>query len=190
MDHAVQDYRLVLRDWNDTLNRNLALIDTYFGTACRGRYEDELLASFVAIGEELDQFVREVSVSQGSGVRVRRIAPRLTRLSEDIYSFNVALLRALRDGRVGAVAQDERPGPPGASRRIVRFGDRSTLVRELQTALRAGGHSLAVDGHFGLDTEQALVATQVALGIEERYVAGRQTFDALSIDSAGGTDHS
>ena len=55
LDHAVQDYRLILRDWNDTLNRNLALIDTYFGPACRGRYEDELLANFVATGEELDQ---------------------------------------------------------------------------------------------------------------------------------------
>ena len=27
LDRAVQDYRLVLRDWNDTLNRNLALIE-------------------------------------------------------------------------------------------------------------------------------------------------------------------
>ena len=32
---ARADYRVVLAEWNDNLNRNLALVETYFGTPVR-----------------------------------------------------------------------------------------------------------------------------------------------------------
>ena len=58
LNPELTDYRAVLRVWNDNLNRNLALVDTYFGEVERRQLEDELFAEYAAIGEELDEFVR------------------------------------------------------------------------------------------------------------------------------------
>jgi hypothetical protein len=91
------DYRAVLRVWNDNLNQNLALIDTYFGEAARLQLETELFAEYSAIGEELDKFVREVTTTNETPVQVRPIGSRLFELSARVYQFNVFMLRSLRD---------------------------------------------------------------------------------------------
>ena len=53
-------YVEVLFTWNDNLNRNLALTQTYFGTATRLSLEHDILAEYAAIGRILDPFVRMV----------------------------------------------------------------------------------------------------------------------------------
>ena len=78
LDPALTDYRATLRIWNDNLNRNLALIDIYFGEAARRRLEDVIFAEYAAIGEELDEFVREVSTPDETPIRVRPIGERLS----------------------------------------------------------------------------------------------------------------
>jgi hypothetical protein len=110
LNETLDDYRAVLRDWNDNLNRIRALVHTYFGESAREVLENRLHEEYVAIGEELDQFVREVSASPDA--RVRPIGARLTELSHRVYYFNVHAL-----ARVGAgKAPTDVPFNPGRLR--------------------------------------------------------------------------
>ena len=180
LDGALDAYRAVLRDWNDNLNRNLALVDTYFGHAAREHLEAFMFEEFRAIGEELDQFVREVTAQDRSAVRVRRIAPRLNGLSNAVYEFDLRLVRAIQNEHLGTRASSE-PWIERPPRRVIRFGDIGPDVRSTQTALadRVDGR-VAVDGHFGLDTERSLVSLQQELNLTERYVVGPETVAALA----------
>jgi hypothetical protein len=181
LDRELADYRSVLRLWNDNLNRNLAMVDTYFGQAARERLEFGLYEAYAAIGEELDEFVRDVSARDGEPVPVRPIGARLAELSDQVYQFNVMLLRALRDGHLGdnapTAAPRARPQPP-----LLRFGSKGEQVRQLQRALRdAGAADLAVDGGFGRDTEAALRQAQRSLGLAADGIAGPATRAALDM---------
>jgi hypothetical protein len=144
LDTELTDYRAVLRVWNDNLNRNLALIDTYFGEAARLQLETELFAEYSAIGEELDEFVREVTTANETPVQVRPIGSRLSELSARVYQFNVFMLRSLRDddGHAARLPADEH------ARRALRFGHDGADVRSLQRVLaRLGLLSSKEDGH-------------------------------------------
>ncbi|MGI9609608.1 MAG: hypothetical protein ACR2NL_04870, partial [Acidimicrobiia bacterium] len=81
VNHALRAYRSILEEWNDNLNRLLALVQTYFGQPVRERLQRELHESFAAVGEELDQFAREVDVPDRRVVRVRPVGRRLNDLS-------------------------------------------------------------------------------------------------------------
>lgn len=164
---ALADYRAVLRDWNDNLNRVRALVHTYFGERAGELLENRLYEEYALIGEELDEFVREVSAS--NDVKVRPIGARLTELSHRVYRFNVHALASVHDGAsANDVALDL-----GESE-LVRFGDKSERVRQIQRALR-----IEVDGHFGRRTEEALREFQVKAGLRADGIAGPETRKAL-----------
>jgi murein L,D-transpeptidase YcbB/YkuD len=178
-----EEYRSVVQDWNDNLSRTLALVHTYFGEPIRMRLEQDVYAHFHAINEELEEFVREVSVTERGAVRVRAVGARLNDLQHRIYSFNVVVLRALRDDLLGQNAPD---GPAFSSSNpgSIRFGVEGDDVRRLQRALRdAGAQDLAVDGHFGRDTERAVLRFQHSRGLTADGVAGPVTLTELGVDN-------
>jgi len=47
---ARADYRAVLAEWNDNLNRNLALIETYFGAPTRNVMSGQIYEGFAVSG--------------------------------------------------------------------------------------------------------------------------------------------
>jgi hypothetical protein len=77
LEQPLEEYRLVLKTWNDNLNRILALVEVYFGVAIRDRLETGLYEEFAAAGEELDQFMRDVTAQSSVPVKVRFLGPRL-----------------------------------------------------------------------------------------------------------------
>lgn len=176
IDAELTDYRAVLRVWNDNLNRNLALVDTYFGEAARLQLETELFAEYSAIGEELDEFVREVTTANETPVQVRPIGSRLSGLSARVYQFNVFMLRSLRDddGHAPQLPTDQHV------RRTLRFGHDGADVRSLQRMLAGLGLlSSKEDGHFGRDTEAAVREFQRSHGLHDDGVVGRRTAVAV-----------
>jgi hypothetical protein len=55
LDEAMSSYRDVLYEWNDNLNRNLALVQCYFGKDARKLLEGTLYEKFKEIGSFLEQ---------------------------------------------------------------------------------------------------------------------------------------
>ncbi|MGE8327279.1 N-acetylmuramidase domain-containing protein [Pseudomonas urmiensis] len=62
----------------------------------------------------------------------------------------------------------------------LRFGDRSAAVRDLQRKLNTNGAELFVDGDFGDETEKAVRAYQLKVGLVVDGKAGEKTLGALA----------
>jgi hypothetical protein len=173
-------YQAVVEGWNDNLNRLLALVQTHFGKPMRERLQLELYDTYAAVGEELDYFVREVSVAERGPVRVRRIGRRLTDLGHRVFSFNLLMLAALEREQVGRKCDDKTAVPWNPL--PVRFGVDAPIVGRIQVALRKqGSTNLVVDSHFGQGTDDALREFQRRHDLTPDGVAGRRTLTALGL---------
>jgi peptidoglycan hydrolase-like protein with peptidoglycan-binding domain len=62
---------------------------------------------------------------------------------------------------------------------VLRLGDRSDTVKDLQLRLNKLGEQLTVDGIFGSDTHAAVVAFQARNNLEPDGLAGKETMRKL-----------
>ena len=98
VDRSLARYRDVLDEWNDNLNRNLALAMSYFGelfhSAVEALYED-----YSTAGREIETRVREYRESgRASSPSVKQ---RLRGIDLVIYDLNLAMIEALQRESVG-----------------------------------------------------------------------------------------
>lgn len=100
LDLAVSSYRVVLEEWNDGLNRRLALVATHFGSKLK-RELDVLYEEYRQAGQLLEKAIRE---RRGGGAPKDR--SQLVKLLEGLnlrnYSFTEAGLSAILAGRLGS----------------------------------------------------------------------------------------
>ena len=83
-----------------------------------------------------------------------------------------------RGGRSDNGARQRSPAP--AAERLFRVGDRGKRVLELQRALEKLGYWLGTaDGHYGVLTQQAVLAFQGVERIQRDGITGPQTLRAL-----------
>lgn len=109
-EKRMEDYRQVLYEWNDSINRVLALIQQYFGTATRDRLDHEIGASFVELGRAVEAGWRGFDGGAGSGDSESISDAALTQLGSQIYVYNLDMIRAIQSGAVGwLVAENRRP---------------------------------------------------------------------------------
>ena len=118
-EEAVTAYRVVLEEWNDGLNRRLALVATHFGAELK-RELDVLYEEYRTAGLRLEEAIR--ARRSGDTVKDRTaLADLLERLNVRNYAFAASGLAAILAGRVG---NDLTPGqrfttptpPPSDSR--------------------------------------------------------------------------
>jgi len=116
-------------------------------------------------------------MSVRSHARPRRVAVLLVTAALLLFPALVPPLAwsAGAPASAGRTTADANPGQPTISR-----GDTGDAVRRLQRALRrTPDPSLAVDGVFGAQTEQAVLAFQSGAGLPSDGVVGPRTWAAL-----------
>lgn len=64
---------------------------------------------------------------------------------------------------------------------VLRKGQHSPRVREMQTALKAKGYPVNADGFFGANTELTLIAFQRRSGLLPDGIAGQRTLQLLGL---------
>jgi len=179
LNRALKDYRDAIAEWNDNLNRSLALVQTFFGAGARQQLEDHVYEEYSAVGRALDEFVRDVSRAGHGDLPVPPIGRRLTWLGREVYALNIQMLELLQQDRLGADAPAAAPARSSTTP-LLQFGSQGDAVRELQTALaRAGRFEARVDGSFGRRTDSAVRAFQRSAGLVEDGIAGAATWNAL-----------
>jgi hypothetical protein len=181
LTRARDDYLEILAEWNDNLNRTLALAKAYFGEQVRAALEDEVYEEFAVTGQGLDEIVKIVQAAGPEGTEIPRFGYRITRLSHRVYQLNVQMLRLLADEHVGRSAPSEALAPPGrpAGRPLLELGDQGREVRRLQRGLRRTGEDVDVDGLFRRRTWEAVCAVQRSRGLNVDGIAGRPTWAEL-----------
>jgi hypothetical protein len=103
-DLRMQDYRTILYEWNDTLNRNLAAAEIEVGAAVRHELESLIYEGFASVGRKLEARYRELQKNDGGsswGQQSKEVSGDLLRLRDYVYALNVKMLRQIRDGQVG-----------------------------------------------------------------------------------------
>ena len=190
---ARADYRVVLAEWNDNLNRNLALVETYFGTPVRHVMSGQIYERFATLGRGLEEIVKMAAAASDGAVEVPRFGHRITRLSRDVYALNLQMLRLLREDGIGRAAPQEvswaapqeiaADGAAPGRRPVLQIGDQGGEVRRLQRALRRAGENIRIDGRFRQETWKALCSVQRSRGLDVDGIAGPLTWAVLPPDA-------
>jgi hypothetical protein len=95
VEEHMRRYREILYEWNDSLNRNLALTETYFGSDIRKELEGTIYEEFRRIGELLES--RYKSRQRGEeGGNWQKTANDLTKLGSQIYAINVQMSQSIQ----------------------------------------------------------------------------------------------
>ncbi len=93
-------YRAVVYEWNESVNRNLALVHQYFGKDLRERLDNRIGAEFRDVGREVEQLWKASRGSDGAEVPPD-FEDRIDRLSDLVYLFNIEMIRMIQSGRIG-----------------------------------------------------------------------------------------
>lgn len=171
-------YQEVLYQWNDALNRNLAMTETYFGSELREFLENTLYEQFAGIGRQLDRAVRQQLRGEGRDHVKKLSDSNFQSLSHHIYRFNLEMLNLLQAGAVGRGRTDEST-EAFASQGTLRRGDTGSSVKRWQRDLHAQDPDVAEDGAFGSATEQATKAFQERSGLPPDGIVGDETRAAM-----------
>lgn len=98
MSERWSTYREVLFEWNENLNRNLALVQRYFGNEHREILEFKIQAGFRHFGQLLSGDSYPDHVNSKYDYR-QTVADELNVI---IYDFDVALISKIQRGKVGS----------------------------------------------------------------------------------------
>jgi hypothetical protein len=105
LEKQMEKYREVLYEWNDNLNRNLALTQSYFGTKVRSYLEGTIYEKFSAIGGSLEKGYAERKKT-GKADEFKKTTLGLTNLRNNIYRLNVQMIALIQKGEVGIFNPD------------------------------------------------------------------------------------
>ena len=97
-------YREVLFEWNENLNRNLALVQRYFGDDARNTLEHKIQGGFIEFGRLLEGGTYPDNVTSRYTHR-QTVADSLNNI---IYNFDITLIGAIQSGKVGAFSNAQQ----------------------------------------------------------------------------------
>ena len=108
IEQHMERYREVLYEWNDSLNRNLARVQNYFGDTVRGQLEHVIYEEFARLGSQLEgrYAAREAGADE---LRLEAVEKDLDTLSSYIYVLNVSLISLIQAGRFGIWREGASP---------------------------------------------------------------------------------
>lgn len=188
IEKALNGYRRVLEEWNDSLNRNLALTYRYFGEGVWKYLDRALYEEFARIGRLLEgQYRGEHDLNPESPDQVvegqpsalnQVLAGRLKALNDEVYLLNRFMVSLIQHGTVGLYQltnKKEWPEPPPWEGEL-KYGSQGPRVAEWQRHLNlVYENKVPVDGWFGGATIEATVALQKAHGLEPDGIVGERT---------------
>jgi type II secretory pathway pseudopilin PulG len=108
VQRSLDRYRTAVDEWNDNLNRMLALAQRYFGQEMRDRLDYGLMTRFVKAGQRLEVRVREHRADGETSST--SIGNELDAIASEVYILNVRLIEAIQRGTVGVFHPDVDSG--------------------------------------------------------------------------------
>jgi hypothetical protein len=102
IESAMSEYRAILYEWNDGINKQRALVQRYFGPGPAKHLETFIYEGFARLGEALEHEYR--LVDDDTMPLRSSIGSELTTLSDRIYEMNVHMITLIQLGKVGLFA--------------------------------------------------------------------------------------
>lgn len=95
----LKQYQEVLFDWNDGINRNLALIQHHFSKGLRDELDGQIGREFVELGRICETVLKTPSTPQKKD-SVRHQEQLLSSIATRVYNYNIKLLEFIQQGRL------------------------------------------------------------------------------------------
>lgn len=92
----MEEYVGILYEWNDSINRNLALIQRYFGTHRREVFDEKIGARLRDLGQKIEAVWAEPNLLPQTG---QGVEADFAYLMAEIYNYNLDLLGAIQSGK-------------------------------------------------------------------------------------------
>jgi hypothetical protein len=92
---SLSHYRRAVRDWNETINRNLAMLQVFFGEPYRNELDIGVGAAFVAAGKRAEHLYQTRTALDREDYDRSLTEVETLRLA--VYSFNLTLLERTRE---------------------------------------------------------------------------------------------
>lgn len=176
IEQHMKSYRQVLYEWNDNLNRNLALTQMYFGPKIRYDLENTVYEEFATIGKLLESCYR-TRKKTSAGTVPNSVEPELNVLRNHIYRLNVRMIALIQSGYVGIFCKDKGYDPKNP---LYHRGYKGPEVQWIQARLEASGYyDGPINGKFDRKTEKAVKGLQSEHGLEPDGKVGPQTQKVL-----------
>jgi hypothetical protein len=90
----LSEYRTVVTEWNDNINRILALVAIHYTDNLRNVVDNKIGAEFVAIGHQLER-----AIKSESKIDTKQLEQRVNQLAAQVYGFNLNLLKEIKARR-------------------------------------------------------------------------------------------
>lgn len=100
MQEHMKSYREVLYEWNDSLNRNRALVKRYFGSAIESELTNNTHDKFKQVGRLLESYFAGRDTRDDT--MYDRIDSGLEELEHSVYNLNLKMITSIQRGEVGA----------------------------------------------------------------------------------------
>ena len=110
---SLSQYRKAVRDWNETINRNLAMLQVFFGETYRNELDTGVGAAFVAAGRRAERLYQTRANLDHTDYNQALSEVETLRLA--VYSFNLTLLQRTRNLR-----DETRPVPKSWASKLFR----------------------------------------------------------------------
>ena len=98
MSDCWETYREVLFEWNENLNRNLALVQRYFEDGARNELESKIQAQFIEFGRLLEGGSYPENIKSKYDHR-QYLADKL---NDVIYQFDIGLISDIQSDNIGS----------------------------------------------------------------------------------------
>jgi alpha-L-fucosidase len=98
MDGRWNAYKEILFEWNENLNRNLALTQMYFGKESRDILERDIQSRFITFGRLMESS-RNIKGKNNTYEKRQQVADDLNNY---IYDFDLMLIRNIQNGSIGS----------------------------------------------------------------------------------------
>jgi hypothetical protein len=92
VEASLQNYREVMFDWNDNINRHLAMLQIYFGNDIREDFNFKVGVTFVKVGSDTEAIYRDFIREQEIGDALSNVRNLIDELRVEVYSYNLKML--------------------------------------------------------------------------------------------------
>ena len=97
IEKAFAEYRAVLFEWNDNLNRNYARIEIYFGIESRDELENKITKDIIFIGTLLER----IKNNRKDAIPLEEVWGKIDHVNGLVYDFDKSLLKKVENSEVG-----------------------------------------------------------------------------------------
>ncbi len=124
---ALANYRAVLVEWNDSINRHLSMLQFFFGEEVRAEFDFGVGAHFVAAGTAVERLYRNRHQKDATTENAEAVSKLIKTVRSEVYEFNLTLLSRIPASSVvspssfvGFAKALISPGPQGPERTYYR----------------------------------------------------------------------